>query len=249
MKNDYYTYAYLREDGTPYYVGKGKGNRAFSKNRKVAVPPKDRILFLKRNLTEEEAFRHEIYMIALYGRKDIGTGILWNFSDGGEGASGVVFSEKRKRQLSEARKGKKKPPRSEEHRQNLGRARKGMKLPNEWREKIREGMKKAIRPADIGKRISEGKRGGTRPPCTEETRRKLSEANKGRKRSAATVEKIKQKLRKKVEVVFPSGRIGVFNSRKLATSYLPFSLDSLVRLLEGKPSSFREKGYSARYLP
>jgi DNA invertase Pin-like site-specific DNA recombinase len=53
--------------------------------------PKDRnrVLILKRNLTEEEAFRHEIYMIAVFGRKDIGTGILGNKSDGGEGPSGA----------------------------------------------------------------------------------------------------------------------------------------------------------------
>jgi hypothetical protein len=27
-------------------------------------------------LREEEAFKHEIYMIAMFGRKDVGTGIL-----------------------------------------------------------------------------------------------------------------------------------------------------------------------------
>ena len=92
----YYTYAYLREDKTPYYIGKGKNKRAYSKrDRVVPLPPKDRILILKQNLTEEEAFKHEIYMIAIFGRKDLGTGILRNLTDGGDGASNWGTAEKR----------------------------------------------------------------------------------------------------------------------------------------------------------
>jgi hypothetical protein len=93
---EYYTYAYLREDGTPYYIGKGRGNRAYvnhwrSKSRGgfFTPPEKERILILKKNLTEAEAFEHEVYMISVFGRKDLGTGILRNMSDGGKGASGV----------------------------------------------------------------------------------------------------------------------------------------------------------------
>jgi hypothetical protein len=101
--NRFYTYAYLREDRTPYYIGKGKANRVYAKHQKGISVPKDklRIIYLKQNLTEEEAFKHEKYMIAVFGRKDLGTGILRNRSDGGEGPSGVVKSEELKRHLSE----------------------------------------------------------------------------------------------------------------------------------------------------
>jgi len=81
----YYTYAYLKEDGMPYYIGKGKNNRWFDERGKNCKPPKDRsrIIKLKQNLTEEEAFRHEVYMIAVFGKKCDGTGILMNIADGG----------------------------------------------------------------------------------------------------------------------------------------------------------------------
>ena len=91
MEKTYYTYAYLREDRTPYYVGKGRGTTAYRKDRVGVKPPnnKNRILILKKDITEEEAFKHEIYMISVFGRKDLGTGILHNRTDGGEGSSNV----------------------------------------------------------------------------------------------------------------------------------------------------------------
>jgi hypothetical protein len=101
--NRFYTYAYLREDRTPYYIGKGSGKRIYDKKGRPCNKPKDksRIVFLKQNLTEEEAFRHEIYMIDVLGRKDLGTGILHNKTDGGDGASGAIKSEELKKKLSE----------------------------------------------------------------------------------------------------------------------------------------------------
>ena len=53
---------YLREDGTPYYVGKGKGNRAYKKGDREILPPNDRnkIKIVLQNLTEELRGMHEI---------------------------------------------------------------------------------------------------------------------------------------------------------------------------------------------
>jgi hypothetical protein len=107
---EYYTYAYLREDGTPYYIGKGRNRRVNKPHLRGHIdmrPPKDRIIFLKRNLTEQEAIKHEIYMIAVFGRKDNQTGILRNLTDGGEGPGfGRVFTEETRNKISKARRGK-----------------------------------------------------------------------------------------------------------------------------------------------
>ena len=107
----YYTYAYLREDKTPYYIGKGSGNRAYRRTKKCTKPPKDksRIILLKQNLTEEEAFKHEVYMIAIFGRKDLGTGILHNRTNGGDNPPswlGKTHSIETKKKLSKINKGK-----------------------------------------------------------------------------------------------------------------------------------------------
>ena len=103
--NEYYTYAYLREDGTPYYVGKGTGRRSYVKHGLHTVPPKERILILKNNLTETDAFKHEVYMIAVFGRKDIKSGILHNRSEGGAGGNTGYFGTKRHKENCKKRTG------------------------------------------------------------------------------------------------------------------------------------------------
>ena len=99
-----YVYAYLREDGSPYYIGKGIGARAFTGPHNVVIPPKERIQILYENLSDEEACSIEIRLINEYGRKDLGTGILRNQTSGGEGS---IPGPDVRQKLSDAKKGKK----------------------------------------------------------------------------------------------------------------------------------------------
>ena len=172
--NDFYTYAYLRKDKTPYYIGKGTGNRIYRTTRRRVKPPKNksRIIFLKKNLTEEDAFRHEIYMITVFGRKDLGTGILRNETNGGEGASGVVKSDETRKKLSETHKGK---THSEETKRKLSELKKGKNNPNYGKSPSEETRKKLSERQKGEKNHNYGK------TYSEERKRKMSETTKGRK--------------------------------------------------------------------
>lgn len=162
---NYYTYAYLREDKTPYYIGKGKGRRAFLKHSGFYPPPKERILFLKKNLTEEKAFNHEIYMIAVFGRKDLRTGILHNKTNGGDGCSGKIITEQ---DIENRRKGRLGKPLSESHKRKIAEANRG--TPKTMTEKRKQ--------SDIEKGLRA--RGKPKQKHSDETKRKISDATQGR---------------------------------------------------------------------
>jgi hypothetical protein len=66
--------------------------RAF---RKGCPSDRNRIL-VQPHPSEKDAFAAEVFLIAYYGRKDLGTGILRNRTDGGEGVSGYPLTEERR---------------------------------------------------------------------------------------------------------------------------------------------------------
>ena len=99
MRSKFYTYAWRRDDGTPYYIGKGTGRRRFNKHHhSVPLPSPENNIILKEFESELDAYKHEMYLISVLGRKDLGTGILENKSDGGEGGSRSPLQQQKARE-------------------------------------------------------------------------------------------------------------------------------------------------------
>ena len=168
----YYVYAYLRNDRSPYYIGKGSGSRIFTKSKgEVGKPTKDRMIIIENNLTTVGALALERRLIRWYGRKDLGTGILRNKTNGGDGGSGAkkgnILSNITREKISKAKLGIKRKPMSKESKKKLSESMKGKNL-----SKVRTlEQREAISRRQIGRK---GK------PHTEETKQKLREINLGK---------------------------------------------------------------------
>lgn len=160
----YYVYAYLRKsNNTPYYIGKGSGYRMFNKNHSVTVPlDKSKISILAENLSNEEACGLERILIKQYGRKDLGTGILYNRTDGGEGAPGFKQTQShinsRSTDLANAKRSKLMKGRklTESHRLSISNGNKGISKSNTDNMKYpkSDSHRKNISLGKLGKKLS-----------------------------------------------------------------------------------------------
>lgn len=92
-----------------FYVGVGVNEkRAFTKRNRsifwnrIISKTNYSVEIIQRNLSQEEAFELEVFLISLYGRQDIKTGILCNLTDGGDGRKNIIVSLDTRNKLSSA---------------------------------------------------------------------------------------------------------------------------------------------------
>jgi group I intron endonuclease len=113
-----YVYRHLRLDkNEPFYIGIGSDNNGdyyranykYGRNKlwnRISEKYGYKIDIIMDDISWESACEKEKELISLYGRINLNNGILCNFTDGGEGALGAVFTQERLDRMSDSMKGK-----------------------------------------------------------------------------------------------------------------------------------------------
>ena len=180
-------YIHCKPDGTPFYIGKGSNDRwnylseswrnEYHK-RIVKKYGKENILKGKLDCsTEQIAFDLERGLIKCLKRQGIK---LANFTDGGEGMSGLSPSEETRKKLSLALKGRQK---SKEHIEKVALSNRGKKLTQE--------QKDAVARARLGTKHSS------------ETILKMSLSSKGKPKSESHRLNILMAIKNQPKVICP----------------------------------------------
>lgn len=157
----FYVYAWQYPDGRTFYVGKGCRGRDVRPKRHNPIfkrivakiqrqGSEPRVVRWHDGLREEDAHRLEVAYIRLFGRRNTQTGVLANLTDGGEGGSGVVYSEEARANMSAAAAGK---PKSAAHCAKIGDSKRGEAHPN-FGKSLRAETRAKISAAHKGKTLS-----------------------------------------------------------------------------------------------
>ena len=154
----YYVYIhYKKSDGKPFYVGKGKGKRAYWIHgrsqywNRVKNKHGLQVEIFKSGLTESESHALEMELI-----REIGIKNLCNSTEGGEGMSGWRPSEKTRKKIGDRSRGRrhtkearekmsnsrKNVPKSKEHVESQAKSMKGKEFSEEHRKNLSEALKK-----------------------------------------------------------------------------------------------------------
>ena len=214
--NGFYVYAYLdpgkpgifqygeyRFNHEPFYIGKGKKNRAkvFCDHKGNFVQCKIKsinnagmipiIHIVKNKCLESDAIILEKKLITLIGRRDIGMGPLTNLTDGGDGTSGYNHSLETRLRMSKKRKGRKFSKETLEKRSN---SLKGRIVTAETRQKISKTLTGYKHSDAFCKKVSDA--GKKRGPISEKTRQKLRDAKLGFQHSEETKRNQSQTMKK-----------------------------------------------------
>jgi len=227
----------------PFYVGKGHGDRKFhhlynannvkfnskpliNKIRKLlSLGMRPIICDLFNYLTEKEANDKEVAAIKFFGRRDLGRGTLLNFTDGGEGACGVVRSAEYRRKMSVLHKGKRLSDKtkemisvskagrilSDEHCRKISASLVGRPVTKESREKMRLSRKKYFQD---------------NPEVIE----KIGLQHRGKKVSFETRVKIKEK--RKLQVMRPFSKETIVKMREVALQRPPITEATKLKMRE-----------------
>ena len=170
----FYTYLHCKPDLTPFYVGKGslkrcyefgRGRRGIHHQNIVAKYGQENIqIIIFKKDSEEAAFKSEISLIGMLRRAGFD---LCNKTDGGEGTSGIEFSNERREKHANAAMGNK---------YSLG----YKHTPEECTKRSTRQKGKVLSPEHRAKLSA-----ATRPsrPCSEETKTKISRSLIGNKNS------------------------------------------------------------------
>lgn len=217
--NNTYVYTHTRLDNNEiFYIGIGKTknyNRSKIIKRSkfwtnITNKTEYKIEIIYDNLSWEDASLLEIFLIKLYGRKDLNEGSLVNLTNGGDGGNGVIQSKETIHKRVLKLKGQK---RSEEVKKQLSILATGRKHSEETKLKISNLQKGKI--------------------CSKETIEKRTKLTKGLKRSEEVKLKMSLSNKKSIKVIDTVTKI-IYPNISIAAKAINMTRMPLTRRLEGK---------------